>query len=526
MLSAYRLPILAGLFIGTSYIPFPPWALFFCLVPLWIFALQFATEQTPHEEKSADLKRVFFGGWLTQFILNAIGFHWIAYTAVEFGHLPWWVGGLVLFAFCALAHLYFPASLAVGVFLMRRFSLTPVASVFLFAALFAFCEMVFPVLFPWHLGYPWLWAGLPAVQMTDIIGFQGLNVVTIATNAALTLAWQRRRTHRRQALHWAVGALATFLVLNAAGMWRKQAWDQTDAEIKALAVQGNIGNFEKIMAEKGRAFHEAIVGRYLALSRAGLDQHPDADLVLWPETAFPDFLDDTFRSRPHARSVREFVKITQKPLLTGGYSRSLDKPTTYNGIFLLDPTHDELPLPPYRKTILLAFGEYFPGADWFPFVMKFFPELSAFGRGDGPISMNWGGWRLGPQICYESLYPSFSRDLAKAGAEVFVNVTNDSWFGHTFEPRQHLYMTFARALEFRRPLIRVTNTGITSAILANGEILQQSPLHQEWTGLFRVPYRRNPPHTFYESLEPTWPFLMLAAIFLLVSFGSSRRKTP
>ncbi len=511
MLHAYRLPILAGLLIGTSYIPFPPWALFFCLAPLFLFSLDVDSP-----------KKAFVGGWLTQFLLNAIGFHWIAYTAVEFGHFPWWAGALVLIGFCAAAHLYFPAAAAAAVYLRRRLALGQTAALFSFAALFSLFEMLFPVLFPWHLGYPWLWAGLPGAQVADIIGFQGLNVITVAVNAALAAAWLERRTNRARARAWVAGATAAFVLVNAVGAFRKAEWDGTsDAEAKFLVVQGNIGNFEKLMAEKGQAFQQDIVDRYLAHSRAGMMKHPDSDMIVWPETAFPDYLDDAYGANPHARAVREFVSSVKKPLLAGGYSRDVQGKLTYNGLFLLAPD-GSLPVPPYRKTLLLAFGEYFPGADWFPFVMKFFPGLSAFGRGDGPISMDWGNWKLGPQICYEGLYPWFSRGLAKAGAEIFVNVTNDSWFGSYFEPNQHLYMTFARALEFRRPLVRATNTGITTAILANGEILEKSPLDKEWSGQFRVPYRRNPPQTFYERLEPAWPFLVAAALLLLCAFGRAR----
>lgn len=512
MLRAYRLPILAGLLIGTSYIPFPPWALFFCLVPLWLFALD-----------AKNWKQAFWAGWITQFILNLIGFHWIAYTAVEFGHLPWWAGGLVLIGFCATAHLYFPVSLVVWYLLENRYRLKRAPSIFLLAALFSFFEMLFPVLFPWHLGYPWLWAGLPGVQVADLIGFQGLNVITIAANAALAMAWLRKNELRERAL-WSGATIAALLAVNLFGLTRKAEWSQFDAEAKVLTVQGNIGNFEKLMAEKGQTYQQDIVDRYISLSRAGITKYPDSDLILWPETAFPDYLDAAYAAHPHAVAVRTFLKSVKKPLLTGGYSRDISNSQTFNGLFLLD-SKGELPLPPYRKTLLLAFGEYFPGADWFPFIMKLFPDLSAFGRGQGPVSMNWGNWSIGPQICYEGLYPWFSRGLSKAGAEIFVNVTNDSWFGTYFQPRQHLYMTFARALEFRRPLVRSTNTGITTAILANGDILEKSPLNREWFGQFKVPFRRNPPRTFYESFEPVWPALIFASMVLLVSLGRSRRES-
>jgi len=103
------------------------------------------------------------------------------------------------------------------------------------------------------------------------------------------------------------------------------------------------------------------------------------------------------------------------------------------------------------------------------------------------------------------------------GAHVFVNVTNDSWFGTWAEPRQHLFMTLARGIEFRRPVIRSTNTGISTVMLADGTILERSPLHREWFQSYDVPYRKDPFSTVYQSygyrLVPA--ILFLAAAILL-----------
>ena len=144
-MSKYRLPILSGFLIGTSYIPFPPWALFFCLVPLMIFWM-----------RATSAKEAFAGAWITQFILNLIGFHWIAYTAVEFGHFPWWAGLLALLGFAAIAHLYYPIAAAFSVFLKQRLQFKPVVSLFGFSLVFALSDRLYPMIFPWHLGYPWL----------------------------------------------------------------------------------------------------------------------------------------------------------------------------------------------------------------------------------------------------------------------------------------------------------------------------------------------------------------------------------
>jgi apolipoprotein N-acyltransferase len=512
MLYRYRLPILAGLLIGTSYIPFPPWALFFCLVPLWLFTL-----------RTDDVKHAFIGGWITQFIFNLIGFHWVAYTVVEFGHFPWPVGILVLLLFCATAHLYYPVSGALWVWLKRRYGFgASVLGVFFLTTLFALSERLFPVLFPWHLGYSWLWAKFPGSYVADIIGFEGLNVLTLMINTLALLSWQAAGHPKRR---WALAgtAVALFAAVNIFGFIRNKNWNDFDAEIKVLAVQGNIGNFEKIAAEKGQGYQREIVQRYMNGSRAGLDKHPEADVILWPETAFPDYLDSIYQNGSHASALRAFTRSVGRPLMSGAYSHNPATKQTFNGFFFVDENGAQA-RPPYHKTILLAFGEYFPGADLVPFVSQMFPQVSAFGRGTGPTMTDWHGWKIGPQICYESLYPWFSRALASQGAEFFVNITNDSWFGTRFEPYQHLYMTFARAIEFRRPLIRATNTGITTAILANGEILEMSPLHTEWFGLLKVPYKRQPSHTIYEHLEPLWPWLLLVTAIALFRYLVTERR--
>jgi apolipoprotein N-acyltransferase len=517
--TAYRLPILAGFLIGTSYIPFPPWALFFCLVPLIVFW-----------SRTNSGKSAFIGGWITQFILNLIGFHWIAYTAVEFGHFPWWAGLLALFGFAALAHLHYPIAAWLAWHLNRRLSLRPWARFLSFAAIFALTDRLMPMIFPWHLGYPWIWAGLPGHQFADVIGFEGLNVFTILINTLL--AWavadgllRRQASSRRRPALIAGSAAALFLALNLVGLGRAERWKRTDSEISILAVQGNIGNFDKLMAELRQNFGYPVVQKYLDLTRKGMSEHPDSELILWPETAFPMLLDGHVLDESLQTSVRRYVNEAGIPILTGAYSRDLQSPHVYNGFFYVDG-REQATVPPYRKSILLVFGETFPFSEYLPYMDKLFPNQGSFGRGSGPtmLSIKAGGQgaqelRIGPQICYEGLYPWFSTALARDGAQIFVNVTNDSWFGKTFEPRQHLYMTLARAVELRRPLMRATNTGITTAILASGEVLQQSPIGEEWTGQYKIPYVSDPAHTFYEKYGFAWPWVLAFSIAFLVLFG-------
>ena len=513
-----RLPILAGILIGTSYIPFPPWAMFFCLVPLWFYWLD-----------SPSLKTTIWSGWLVQFILNLIGFHWIAHTAHEFGGFPWPISWLVLLGFCAIAHLYYPISGALWFIIARRFRLRAIPSVLVIVCMFGLVEWYYPMIFHWHLGYPWLWLGLPAIQTTDVIGFEGLNVLTLFINGLILIALR----HRQQRKVWlsAIGsALALFVSINFWGLSHGAEWKQTDSEIKFLPIQANIGNFIKLQAEHGN-FQTLIVDKYVEMSHRALIEFPDSDLLFWPETAFPGYLDTSFQNTQLVLKLQDLVRTTQKNLVVGAYSHDPPKSLAdggnnkqlFNGLFYMNQD-GSTPFAPYRKTILLAYGEYFPGASLFPAWLLETFGVAEFARGSGPTVWKTPNIKLGPQICYEGLYPEFSAALAEKGAEVFVNVTNDSWFGYSFEPFQHLYMTMARALEFRRPLVRSTNTGITTAILASGEVLQQSPRHQEWYGQLKIPYRQNPSHTLYEKMVDLWVYVLIIFCILLIGFGREKPR--
>lgn len=513
MLYRYRLPILAGVLAGTSYIPFWPWALFFCLVPLWIFVLN-----------AKNLKEVFLGAWITQFILSAIGFNWVAQTAVEIGHFSWFYGMLSLIGFCTVAHLYFPLSAAVWFYINKRWTLGALSRVLLLAMLLAFFTNIYPSLFPWHFGYPWLWVGLPGLHMADWIGFEGLSLVTLIINGLLTVAWIERKK-LKTIYRYAGAAVSVFVLVNLVGYIKSENLAPPDAAVKVLVVQGNIGNFEKLEAEKGSTqFRPAIVDRYLDLTKQGLAAHPEAEMIVWPETAFPNYIDSEFRNESAVVRLREFLLSVRRPLITGAYSRNAETRATYNALAVLNSDGELVADHPYRKTIRLAYGEYVPGAEYFPIFNKIFPNVTAIGVGSGPTVIKLNSRQYGLQICYEGIFTWFSNALAKSGAEVFVNVANDSWFGQSFEAYQHLYMTVARAVEFRIPLIRSTNTGITTVGLANGRVLEFSPQNQEWFGLYEVPYRRNPPLSIYSYVEPIWYLLLLLMSGFVIWRGKEKPR--
>lgn len=499
----FSLPILTGILIGTSFIPFPPWASFFAFVPLWIFLL-----------KQNSAKSVFWGAWISSFILTLIGFNWIAHTVREFGHMPWVVSIAALLAFCSFANLDIPLAALAWFFLKKRLHLEGFKSLTLLALLTALSERYFPTIFDWNYGFPFYWVELPMAQMAELIGFQGLSSLVILSNLFSFYAWQNRQTsHGKKA---ALALVVAFLFLNGAGWTLRKTLTPPDETLKALIVQANIGNLEKQFAERGAGFRDHIVQKYIALTRAALSRE-EADFVVWPETAFPVTIYSPEAWDPFTHQLRQMVAETKTPMVIGGYGEDREQRKTTNSIYLIDE-NGVIQWPPYNKTHLLAFGEYLPFGDYLPKLRDSLP-VGNFARGSGPAAKPFRirdhDLVIGPQICYEGLFPLFSRELADQGANFIINVTNDSWFGDWMEPHQHLYMTLGRAIEFRRPVIRSTNTGISTVALADGTILEKSPLNVEWAKTFVIPYSSVPKPTLYQK----FPWLMDALLIILVAWN-------
>ena len=499
-LKTYTFPLISGVLIGTSYIPFPPWALFFCMAPLWHFCLK-------HPK---NLKKLFFAGWICQFTLTLIGFHWTAYTIHVFGHLPWTTAVFLFLLFCALAHLHIPFSLLLWSFLIRikpfqneagAWLLLPVTSAVSFSFL--------PMIFKWHLGYPWLYGKWPAFQTAELWGFDFLSTLTLF----LQLCFLALRKKGRFKILFPIG-IAVFSALNILGFILEKRLNFTEKKATVLMVQHNTGSMRSALGPRYLAA-KRVSNRLIRASEKALKNHPlPVDFILWPEGAYPYTL---FETKKDSRTLflKKIVKNRFKTyLITGAGGRS--PAGASNSIFFINKEGRFHPSR-YDKHHLLAFGEFIPGEKWFPKLREYFLGGSTpFIKGKGPAVFDIDGRRLGVQICYESLFADFSRTLAQKKADLFVNITNDSWFGRPFEPYQHLYMSLARGIENRKPVIRLTNTGISTAITAKGDLLSPlSPIGKKWSKVLDVPYWEKP----FLTLFARWGFYINAGFILIVIIG-------
>jgi apolipoprotein N-acyltransferase len=181
---------------------------------------------------------------------------------------------------------------------------------------------------------------------------------------------------------------------------------------------------------------------------------------------------------------------------------------SYNAGFLIRPSGGVAGVA--LKNHLLMFGEYLPFEDRFPSLRKRFPHAGDLRPGTRPAIFRWGTTNLGMAICYEDLIPEFVRHLAQKNAHVIVNITNDSWFGKSREPAQHLALAALRSVEVRKAMIRATNTGISAVIDPAGRITIETPIFKRAVFIKQVPLLKG--KTLFVRLGPWLVYLCLFGV--------------
>ena len=508
----YKSAFLSGVLFGASFIPFPFFLLFFCLVPLWLFIY-----------KQNSLKRVLTACFVTQFIATLVGFNWMIYTVHAFGGINWFLSFIVLLLFCAVGNCYVMLSGALWFFVTKKSALKSTGfKLILFPLIFSVFHSLIPTLFPWDMGYPWFWGGLWGAQTAELWGFRFLNTLFYIFNLLFLIVYYHfyKRSQKefsknkiKKIIQWfgsfcldKTGALALlsavflFVFLNILGFYLKNRLPEPDKTLNAILIQHNISladtNPKPFKSFKKKAFYTLKNLTYHSLRQASKAtiKTKDIDFILWPEGAYPYNVNENSKKQP---GLSRLVKVMRIPLITGAISKHGED--YKNSVIILD-REGNLLKPFYSKIKLLIFGEYIPLVDKLTFLKKMFPYFgSSLTPGSSILVQDLEGKKIGWQICYEALFDDLNRDLANKKAQIVLNVTNDSWYGSWQQPTQHLAMSFARAIEIRRPILRSTNTGYSGVVYADGTVPPYSPLNKEWFKQYKVPYYTNPPKTLFMS---------------------------
>ena len=499
----YLYPALAGVCIFLAVEPFRLWPLLFALP--WLL----------HPLRRATLKQKLLGYWLMAVVTNLGGYFWITHVAQDFGGLPLYLALGVLLLFSAFNNLNF----VVWAYLERFFGER--VNPFVTAVLFVVTEQAYPQVFPWYLG-----TTLDAVpvlyQSADVWGVIGLSFLTLTVVYAPYWFWHRRNevwTRHRTLLFAQVGLWLAVLAYGSVTL-RKYSNEPGPGKksVGITLVQSNT-TLEKFYgatlsrAERLQEFHEIV-----NLTRQAIAAHPGkTDLVVWPEGAvhFPILNTPEVFETISTLAREHGVYLTAGSVELGGRHPS-GRRIYYNTQFVLDPNGEIVGK--YRKIVLLAFGEYIPLVDTFPFLEKWLPQtISHFTRGtEKPVFELGEDVRWLPLICYEDIISGFIHGFPHRQADFMVNITNDGWFGKTPASHLHKQMARPRSVEFRKPLVRALNTGSSQVIDAAGRIIsKQTELYVRDYINLTLHLPPEPPLTVY-AVVGNWPIYILMALVALL----------
>jgi apolipoprotein N-acyltransferase len=252
--------------------------------------------------------------------------------------------------------------------------------------------------------------------------------------------------------------VTVILLWSAGALLKTVDWTEPEGEpIRVSVIQGNIAQSDKWKLHMKQPT--------LDLYRQLTLQQQDVDLVVWPETAVPDYL---HRVQPYLQQLRAEMKKKEADLLLGLFIKTDGR--LLNS--MVNVSTDEV----FHKRHLVPLGEYIPLRVLIEFFNRFvkIPMSDIASGDDDQALMTVAGVPAGVTICFEE---AFARDVIRdlPEARLLVNVSNDAWFEDSHEPHQHHAIARMRALEAGRYMIRSTNTGITSLIGPHGEVLKQLP---------------------------------------------------
>jgi apolipoprotein N-acyltransferase len=381
-----------------------------------------------------------------------------------------------------------------------------------------FATMHMPAIgFPWNLlGY--VAAGnLAFVQLTAITGIFGLSLV-VASYSALAAWVVLQMSLRKQAgmTMW-IAANALLIVIAVAG---PRFVPQVPADHVAHLVQTNFP-VSNGYPPNWMQTHVADMDQLEQISITAAQKIPG--IVVWPEVPAPFSLQDgnfLARAQRIARGAGGgfLVGVVDwKPLAAGRLGPS-------NSAALLGPNGalDFI----YDKIHLVPFSEYVPWRKWFFFAKDLTGLIGDFQHGSQYKVGKISGGPFSVYICYEAIFPNEIRRFTLAGAQLFINISDDGWFGGSGAPGQHLAMARVRAVENRRWLLRDTNDGITVSIDPYGRIVARLPAGTR--GELDAPYAFRTDLTPYARWGDWLPWLCVLAALVLVLMaarGTLARKT-
>lgn len=443
-------------------------------------------------------------GWMWGVGLFATGVSWVYISIHVHGYASPALAGLLTALFVGGLALI-PALMA---WLWARW-LRPDGYVWLACLGFAALWVAQEIFRGWFLtGFPWLYQGYAHTD-TWLVGWAPVGGVWLASFFSVLTACLLIEILSAGRLRQRAAAAALIAAIWLGGLMLSTIeWTRPVGEPLSVAlIQADI--------PQSRKWDPDHIEHTLALYRDMSYSQGPVDLIVWPETAVPVLQS---RAAPFVEAMAANLAEQGTTLITGIPVDEYDADGTmsiYNGIMVAGDDSNQ-----YLKHKLVPFGEYVPLENWLRGLIAFFDlPMSSFARGpEVQEPLQAMGYRLAPFICYETVYPDFAARLA-AQSELLISISNDSWFGKSIGPLQHLQMARMRSIESGRWMIRGTNNGVTALIDNKGAITVDIPQFRQLALRGQVQPREGlTPYLRWKS----WPLGILVMASMLGCFIQRR----
>jgi apolipoprotein N-acyltransferase len=496
------LAFIAGAAYPLAFAPFNLWPLTFASAAVLFWLLSRAEGRMP------------LIAWVFGLGKYAAGVSWIYVSIHQYGGASPLLAGIMVAVFVAFMALF---CLPIGWFLGKLKASKQNISKSLLAMGFVATWVLMEWTLTWFLtGFPWLFAGhamlgTPLQSYAPIVGTLGISLVVLTITVAVMLSAD-------QVQPWKMRLAMAGVVVVLAGLGvslDRQTWTKPSGRYEAALVQGNIDQTIKWDADQ----RLNNVRKHMQLS----EDHWDTDVLIWPEFALTLYGQD-------AVAVTDLLnrrgKSSQTNVVIGMPDvqwQDQERYQVFNSAQGFGQASGK-----FAKYHLVPFGDYVPLQHYLRGFIEFFDlpmsKASRGARQQANIALTLSGQdqavEVAAGICYEIAYGDSLRRQAETSG-LLLTISNDTWFGGSIGPHQHMQIAQMRALENGRWLLRGTNNGVTGIVNPRGEITAQLPQFEPnvLQGEFEVMAGLTP----YSRLGDI-PALTLLTILLVVTTARSRRR--
>lgn len=444
----------AFLFGGLLVLAFPP-------MNIWLFAILSPAVLFLIWQQQKTLISRLAGAFAFAISFYGFGLWWVYIAIHVFGDASIVLSVVIVTCFIVFLSLYFLGFATLWHLLNKHLKLAIWQQAGVFAILWCLLSYARST---WFSGFPWLLLGQsfvhsPFAGFIPILGNYGMILLFVSISSTWLISLFNKNIKYSSLLSILI------LCLGVLGHYLQDySWTQPipNKTVSVALIQANIP--QSIKWQPQAAKNSFLL--YEALTR----KQTQAKLIVWPEAAivYPLAI-----IKPALMPLKKLLISRQQSLITGIPVQNKQSKRYQNAAITIGYlSHGK-----YIKRHLVPFGENIP-----PFLNWLRPIITMLNI---PMSNLQAGKMqqalihvqhipVGIFICYEVAYPDvIKQDLPKA--ELFMTISDDAWFGHSFASYQHLGIAAFRALQSGRPMLMASNNGITAIINAHGKLSKSIP---------------------------------------------------